>query len=150
MGIDSAYGDTELKEKGKWFDFKGTDARIKIASFQNSEMAKYMRDKLPRETGGPSGMIENNTGSSIDDEELNELLVDGIARYIVRDWENVTVDDEDIADSLDVDPGDEIDCTDENVKALLDAVPELQVDITNVALERSNFKREQKEADIKN
>lgn len=150
MGIDSAYGDDELKEKGKWFDFKGTEARIKIASFQNSEMAKFMRENLPRESGGPRGMIEDNTGTSIDDEELNDLVVEGIAKYVVRDWQDVTVDDGDLADELNVDPGDEIKCTEANVQTLLEAVPELQVDITNVALDRSQFQREQKEADKKN
>lgn len=83
--------DTSKETEGVWVDFGGK-ASIKIASLDNAQFQKaFAAKKAPYD----------KQRKELSDEEMQDIMVHCISRYVVLDWKNIFEDDKELAYSLD-------------------------------------------------
>lgn len=160
MGLDSHYGNPDVKEKGKWFPLKDDDAELLIRHASNEDYVQYLIDNLSpgaREfltsVSEQAGAIETNEMPDIDDdlaEETNEVLRNGAAEHILVDWKNIKLDDPELADEFNKEPGENIGYSTERVKTMFELIPGFYDEVRDIAQQQAAFTKETEEADIKN
>lgn len=160
MGIDSHYGDKELKEKGKWFGIKGEETELLIRHASNSDYTQYLIENLtPKAREFLSIFDEENNQAiqrdsiDVDDvsedaiEEANQIFLEAAANCLLNDWKKLTLDDEDLADEFDVEPGEPIEYSPENALKLFDLIPDFYEEVTEVANDRAKFVADERKHD---
>jgi len=128
MDLLQDFGTSPEKEnEGIWIDV-GADTRIRVARWNN---AKYRRLFAER-------MQPFNTGRKPTDEQSEEILVYCIARAILLDWENVSLD------------GEELPYTHENAERVLrdERLRDFRDFVVRQATSMEGFRYENLEADV--
>lgn len=116
MDLEKSFGvDDELAEQGKWFE-AGPEARLKIASVKNEDFLNYVREHSVSEEQIVT-----------DDDSDEDFGLHAVAKYLLKDWENVKVD------------GEEVDYSVEKAKELFQEYPEFADLVLRKARNNQNF-----------
>jgi hypothetical protein len=157
VGIDSHYGDEDVKEQGKWFPIKGEDAELLIRHAGNSDYMQYLMENMSEDAreffsaiSDDGGAIQDEENVDLDEgviEEANEVIKDGAAKHILVDWKNVSLEDPELAAEFDKDAGDNIGYTNERARKMFDLIPDFFAEVRDIAQDQAAFKKEQRKHD---
>jgi len=120
MDLKKSFGvNSEQVENGKWFDLEDGGA-VKVAKYGNSKwLAELVRLRKPH-------LATIRTGA-LSDEVTTEITVKAMAKGILLDWKNISID------------GEEFHYSRENAEKILLEYPEFREAIAQIASERKSF-----------
>ncbi len=73
--------DEDKETDGVWFDYD-TPLRVKVARLGNTKYQAYMEKKYGRQ-------LDKLINGSLPKTQADEMMTDGMSRYILVDWENM-------------------------------------------------------------
>lgn len=145
MGMYSHFKtDPEVEKSGVWLDYEHLGFRVLVtrAGGTNVEFKKLLNRKLR-----PHKKDLDNLPPDVDEKITREIY----AEVIIRDWATTTDGGKTYKSGLENPKGGELlPFTQDNVKAALKALPDLFVDIQNMATNIALFRADLKGDDAKN
>jgi len=120
MDLRKSFGvNADQAENGKWFDLEDGGS-VKVAKFGNPKwVAELVRLRKPH-------LATIRTGT-LSDEVTTDITVKAMAKGILLDWKNISIDGEEFHHSL------------ENAEKILHEYPEFREAIAQIASDRKSF-----------
>jgi hypothetical protein len=133
--------DTKVEREGIWLEYApGIEIKVARSGGSNQHFAKTMQRLAKPHRRAIQAKI-------IDEDILEDICVKAYAQAIVLDWKGIT---KDLITKNDEDAGEELACNEENIVAVLKAMPNLFADITKAADDISLYRSEINEVDSGN
>lgn len=129
--LDRYATDKTLEEEGVWVDF-GDGIMVKIARI-TSKKSKELRRRLERP------LVRKSRGGELSIDQLEYLMTEQLSQAVVQDWKGVTDEN-----------GNELPCTPDNCRTILNKFPDFREDIATVSLEKETFRAERHEEELGN
>lgn len=133
--------DQSVEREGIWLEYApGVEIKIARAGGSNKRFAKI----LSRLAKPHRRSIQTDT---INGDVLRKMFISAYAQAVVLDWRGITTD---ILTKNEDDAGTDLPCNQENVEAVLEALPDLFADIQKASDNIALFRAEILEEDSKN
>lgn len=126
------YSNADAKENGTWVDLGG-GLKIKVRALDSTH-SRETRRKLEE----PYSALIRSTGS-LPDDKAEEVMTKQLAQSIVVDWQGVTEED-----------GAPLPFSPAAAEKMFQKYPDFRSEVAMIITDRSTFKRQAQEADLKN